>query len=433
MAHVAGTTNELLEDLKWRGLVANTTDEAALAEQLNSGPTVLYCGFDPTAPSLHVGNLVPLLLLRRFQAHGHPPIALVGGATGLIGDPSGRTTERTLNTDEVVADWVSRIRSQVSHFVDLDGPAAAGVVSNLDWTADLTAISFLRDIGKHFSVNVMLAKESVKSRLNDQGISFTEFSYMLLQAFDYLELYRRNNCRLQVGGSDQWGNMVAGLDLIRRVEGSNSEVAHVLTNNLVTKADGTKFGKTAEGAIWLDAELTSPYAFHQYWLNTDDRDLETFLKFFSLRPRTEIEDLLAQHAENPGARVAARALADELTTLVHGDRATEQAADAAKAIFGRGSLSDLDESTVRAVLSTAPNAELPAGGESPTVVELFVLSGLSESRGAARRTIKEGGAYLNNVRVEDEEAVAAESDLIHGRWWILRRGKRSVASVELKR
>lgn len=425
----------LLDDLKWRGLIAQTTDESSLAADLESGPLSLYCGFDPTAASLHVGNLVPLLTLRRFQEYGHRPIALVGGATGLIGDPSGRATERSLNSDDVVADWVERIRAQVSSFVALDGPAAAEVVSNLDWTASLTAIEFLREIGKHFSVNVMLAKESVKTRLNEAGISYTEFSYMLLQAFDYLELYRRHDCRLQIGGSDQWGNITAGLDLIRRVEGSAGREAHALTVPLVTKADGTKFGKTAEGAIWLDAELTTPYAFYQFWLNTDDRDVEQFLRFFSMQPRAALEVIFAEHQAAPFKRGAQRALANELTTLVHGEHACEQAAAAGQALFSGGDLSAIDESTVAAALASAPHSTWQSGadGEWPSVVDLLVVSGLSESRGAARRTIKEGGAYLNNVRISDEEAVANSDALVHGRWWLLRRGKKSFASVEWTR
>ncbi|MEI6623358.1 MAG: tyrosine--tRNA ligase [Actinomycetes bacterium] len=430
---MAVPAEKLLDDLAWRGLLAQTTNPAELREQLDSGPTVLYCGFDPTAPSLHVGNLVPLLLLRRFQDAGHSPIALVGGATGLIGDPSGRSTERSLNSDDVVAQWVGRIEAQVSHFVDLTGPNAARVVSNLDWTAGLSAIAFLRDIGKHFSVNVMLAKDSVKTRLADQGISFTEFSYMLLQAYDYLELYRRHDCRLQLGGADQWGNITAGLDLVRRIEGSDARVC-ALTVPLVTKSDGSKFGKTAGGSIWLDPELTSPYAFYQFWLNTDDRDVQKFLGFFSMRPRTEIEQLLAEHLQAPHIRSAQRALARELTAMVHGDREMSQAEAAGKAVFGGGDLAALDESTVAAVLASVPNGVWSQEeGHWPTVVDLLVTSGLCETRGVARRTIKEGGAYLSNQRVADDSAVAGSEALIHSRWWVLRRGKRQVGSVRLDR
>lgn len=431
----APQTNELLEDLKWRGLVAQSTAEPELVAALNEGRLRLYCGFDPTAASLHVGNLVPLLTLRRFQNAGHRPIALVGGATGLIGDPSGRSTERSLNSDEIVADWVERIRGQVSSFVELDGPDAAEVVSNLDWTQQLTAIDFLRDVGKHFSVNVMLSKDSVKNRLNDAGISYTEFSYMLLQSYDYLELYRRHECRLQIGGSDQWGNITAGLDLIRRVEGSDGASAHALTVPLVTKSDGTKFGKTAGGAIWLDPELTTPYAFYQFWLNTDDRDVESFLRYFSMKPRTELEPIFAEHAQAPHRRTAQRALATELTTLVHGEQECSQVAAAGAALFSGGDLSSIAESTVAAALASAPSArwQQPDATAWPTVVDLLVDAGLSESRGAARRTIKEGGAYLNNTRVEDEDAIATEAELLHARWWLVRRGKKSFASVELIR
>jgi tyrosyl-tRNA synthetase len=430
----APVKNELLEDLRWRGLVAQTTNDDELAADLNSGSLSLYCGFDPTAASLHVGNLVPLLTLRRFQQHGHRPIALVGGATGLIGDPSGRATERTLNSDDVVEDWVRRIRDQVSSFVDLDGGNAAMVVSNLDWTGSLTAITFLREVGKHFSVNVMLSKDSVKTRLNDQGISFTEFSYMLLQAHDYLELYRRHGCRLQIGGSDQWGNITGGLDLIRKVEGGEGPAAHALTVPLVTKSDGTKFGKTAGGAIWLDAELTTPYAFYQFWLNTDDRDIASFTKLFSMADRSTIEEVLDSHIAEPFRRSAQRSLARELTTLVHGQHASDQAAQAGTALFSGGDLSLIDESTVAAALQSVPNATytLESPGAWPEVVDLMVATGLSESRGAARRTIKEGGAYLDNERITDQDSVASADQLIHDRWWVLRRGKRNFASVELQ-
>lgn len=426
---------DLLSDLQWRGLVAQTTDGDGLRQRLSQRPIRLYCGFDPTAASLHVGNLVPLLTLRRFQQHGHIPIALVGGATGLIGDPSGRSTERSLNDDAVVSEWVDRIRAQVSSFVDLTGSAAAEVVSNLDWTEQLSAITFLREIGKHFSVNVMLAKDSVKTRLNDQGISYTEFSYMLLQAYDFLELYRRHDCRLQIGGSDQWGNIVAGLDLIRRVEGAEAEQAHALTVPLVTKADGAKFGKSADGAIWLDRELTSPYEFFQFWLNTDDRDIEAFLKLFSMKPPAEIVDLLDDHLQRPHARGAQRALAAEMTALVHGERDAEQAQQATNALFGGGDLGVLDEHTVEAALAGAPQGATPEPleGQEPLIVDLLVIAGLCESKGAARRTIREGGAYLNNQRVADEAAVASRQELLHGRWWLLRRGKRAFGSVEIQR
>lgn len=427
------TAKEFVSDLTWRGLIAQSTDAEALVEALDAGSLTLYCGFDPTAESLHVGNLVPLLTLRRFQQQGHRPIALVGGATGLIGDPSGRSAERSLNSSDVVADWVERIRQQVSAFVDLDGSAAALVVSNLDWTRDLSAISFLRDIGKHFSVNVMLSKDSVKTRLNDQGISYTEFSYMLLQAYDFLELYQRHDCRLQIGGSDQWGNIVAGLDLIRRVCGSDGPEAHAMTVPLITKADGSKFGKTAGGAIWLDPRLTSAYEFNQFWINTDDRDVAGFLRVFSFRSRAELTELIAEHEAAPHRRLAQRALADELTELVHGTAELKAAKAAAQALFGRGELTELPVATVAAALASAPRADFVRADQWPTVVDLLVLTGLSESRKAARRALNEGGAYVNNERIDDEETRFDETSLIHGRWWLVRRGKKAFASVEVTR
>ena len=419
---------DLIEDLQWRGLIAQSTDLDALKSALESGRLSLYCGFDPTAPSLHVGNLVPLLVLRRFQVAGHTPIGLVGGATGLIGDPSGRSEERVLNTDDVVADWVARVRVQVEKFIDLaPGTNQGQLVSNLDWTKDLSAIEFLRDIGKHFSVNVMLSKDSVKSRLEDQGISYTEFSYMLLQAYDYLELYRRNDCRLQIGGSDQWGNITAGLDLIRRVEGSDAPDAHAMTVPLVVKADGTKFGKTADGAIWLDPSMTSPYTFYQFWINTDDRDATKFLRFFSLKSRAEIESVEAQSAAEPAARHAQRALATELTELVHGADSVLAAQAASAALFGRGEIADLDASTLTAALTEA--GVTSAGSDEVAIVDLAVQAGLVDSKGAARRLIKEGGLYLNNERVTDEAAHATASQRINGEWWVLRRGRKDFKGV----
>jgi tyrosyl-tRNA synthetase len=420
---------DLIDDLQWRGLLAQTTDLDALRATLAAGPVTLYSGFDPTAPSLHVGNLVPLLTLRRFQLAGHRPLALVGGATGLIGDPSGRTTERSMNTADVVGEWVERIRGQVSRFLDFDaGPASAEVVNNLDWTQDISAITLLRDIGRHFSVNQMLGKEAVSARLSGEGISYTEFSYQVLQAYDYLELYRREDCRLQIGGSDQWGNITAGLDLIRRVEGDGSSGAHALTVPLVTKADGTKFGKTAGGAIWLDPQMTSPYAFFQFWLNTDDRDVLHFVRTFGFGAREEVAELEAVTSEKPQAREAQRALAREMTTLVHGAHEAAQAEAAAAALFGRSALDELDEGTLAAALAEAGTTELPAG-PLPSVVDLLVLTGLCESKGAARRAIGEGGAYVNNERVSDVDAVPDESALLHGRWLVLRRGRRSFAGA----
>ncbi len=418
----------LIEDLRWRGLVAQSTDEAALLESLKK-PVTLYIGFDPTAPSLHVGNLVVLLVLRRFQLAGHNPIALVGGATGLVGDPSGRNDERTLNSSEVVEEWVSRIRKQVSVFLDFNTSTnPAVVVNNLDWTAPLSAIEFLRDIGKHFSVNQMLAKDSVSSRLEAGGISYTEFSYQVLQSYDYLELFRRNNCTLQLGGSDQWGNIVAGLDLIRRVEQGS---AHALTVPLLAKADGTKFGKTAGGSVWLDPEMTSPYAFFQYWLNTEDRDVVNFLKVFSFLTHSEIDALENAHNTNPGLREAHRALARELTTLVHGADTTVRVEAAARALFGQGELSELDEHTLTGALAELPRTVISKDSEIPTWVDLLAATGVVESKSAARRIVKEGGAYLNNVKISGEDFAPSKSDFLCGKYAVLRKGKRDLACVEL--
>ncbi|MGB3013307.1 MAG: tyrosine--tRNA ligase [Candidatus Nanopelagicales bacterium] len=417
---------DLLSDLQARGLVASSTDLGALAESMAGGITV-YAGFDPTASSLHVGTLVPLLLLRRFQQAGHRVIALVGGATGLIGDPSGRSAERTLNTDDTVASWVERVRGQLQHFLDFDGDNPATLVSNLEWTAPMSAIEFLRDVGKHFSVNAMLGKESIAARLNGDGISYTEFSYMLLQAMDYQHLYRDHDCALQVGGSDQWGNITAGLDLIRRVEGPESH-AHGLTVPLVTKADGTKFGKTAGGAIWLDAEQTSPFAFYQFWLNTDDRDIASMLRYFSLRPLPDIEQVIAEGGHRPASRAGQRALAAELTDLVHGRETREHIEAASAALFGRGDLQVLPAQILRESTQDVPTVGLPA---ETSVVDAFLAAGLSDSKSAARRAIKEGGAYINNERVSDGETALPADRALHGRWLLLRRGKRSIAVVEV--
>ena len=419
---------DLIDDLKWRGLFAQSTDEKALREALKK-PITLYIGFDPTAPSLHVGNLVVLLALRRFQLAGHNPIALVGGATGLIGDPSGKNEERSLNTTDVVGEWVGRIKSQVSKFLDFSAPKNPAVVANnLDWTSPLSAIEFLRDVGKHFSVNQMLAKDSVSSRLEAGGISYTEFSYQVLQSFDFLELYRRNNCTLQLGGSDQWGNIVGGLDLIRRVESGSG---HALTIPLLAKADGTKFGKTAGGSIWLDGEMTSPYAFFQYWLNTDDKDIINFLKVFSFKSREEIESLEKSHNENPGAREAHRALARELTSLVHSVEICERVEAAARALFGQGELSELDEATLSSALAELPRTTVSKGVEIPTWVDLLAATGLVDSKSAARRIVKEGGAYLNNEKVAAEDFALSKSDFLCGKYAVLRKGKRDLAAVEL--
>jgi tyrosyl-tRNA synthetase len=425
---MATLSGELIDDLKWRGLFSQSTDEKALIEALKK-PTTLYIGFDPTAPSLHVGNLVVLLVLRRFQLAGHIPIALVGGATGLIGDPSGKNEERSLNTTDVVASWVERIRKQVSKYLDFqEKPNAAIVANNLDWTSPLSAIEFLRDIGKHFSVNQMLAKDSVASRLEAGGISYTEFSYQVLQSYDFLELYRRHNCTLQLGGSDQWGNIVAGLDLIRRVESGSG---HALTIPLLAKADGSKFGKTAGGAIWLDPEMTSPYAFFQYWLNTDDQDVINFLKVFSFKSRSEIEALEKVHTENPGAREAHRALARELTSIVHSEDICNRVELAARALFGQGELSDLDEATLASALAELPRTTVKSGEPIPTWVDLLAATGVVDSKSAARRIVKEGGAYLNNAKISGEDFAPQKSDFLCGKYAVLRKGKRDLAAVEL--
>ena len=418
----------LLDDLKWRGLFSQSTDEEALREAMKK-PLTLYIGFDPTAPSLHVGNLVVLLALRRFQLAGHNPIALVGGATGLIGDPSGKSEERTLNTSDVVEQWVGRIKDQVSKFLDFKAsPNPAIVVNNLDWTSPLSAIEFMRDIGKHFSVNQMLSKDSVSSRLESGGISYTEFSYQVLQSFDFLELYRRNKCTLQLGGSDQWGNIVGGLDLIRRVEGGSG---HALTIPLLAKADGTKFGKTAGGSIWLDPSMTSPYAFFQYWLNTDDKDVINFLKVFSFKSREEIEALEKTHLENPGAREAHRALARELTSLVHSQDICDRVEAAARALFGQGELSELDEATLSSAIAELPRTTVKSGEVVPTWVDLLAATGVVDSKSAARRIVKEGGAYLNNIKILAEDFAPSKTDFLCGKYAVLRKGKRDLAAVEL--
>ena len=418
----------VLDELHWRGLIASSTDLDALRAELASGPITLYCGFDPTAASLHVGHLAQTLTARRFQLAGHLPLALVGGATGMIGEPK-PTSERSLNEADVVAAWSEGIREQLERFFDFDGPAAARMVNNHEWTAPMSVIEFLRDIGKHFSVNRMLDREAVARRLADQGISYTEFSYVLLQSMDYLELFRRYGCRLQTGGSDQFGNIVAGVDLVRRVEGVS---VHALTTPLMTKADGTKFGKTEGGAIWLDASLTSPYAFYQFWLNTDDRDVAGHLRMFSFRSREEIESLDAQTAERPAARAGQRALAQELTEMVHGREALDAVEAASRALFGSGDLRDVPSATLDAALRETEFGEVTVPpGSGVAAVDLLVAAGLSASKGAARRTIAEGGASVNNVRIPDESATYAKGDVLAGNWLVVRRGKRSVAGVRL--
>jgi tyrosyl-tRNA synthetase len=418
----------ILDELDWRGLIAQSTDRDALNDALAAGPITLYAGFDPTAPSLHAGHLVPLLTLRRFQQAGHRPIVLAGGATGLIGDPRD-SAERTLNTTDTVAEWAERIRGQLERFVEFDASANGAIVeNNLSWTSELSAIEFLRDIGKYFSVNVMLDRDTIRRRLEGDGISYTEFSYMLLQSNDFVQLNQRHGCTLQIGGSDQWGNIIAGVRLVRQKLGVT---AHALTVPLVTSADGAKFGKsTGGGNLWLDPELTSPYAWYQYFFNTADADVGRYLQWFTFLAREELAELAEVTEARPHERAAQRRLARELTTLVHGQAATDAVEHASGALFGRGELGELDESTLAAALREASSvAQLEPGGQD-SITDLLVASGLSASKGAARRTIAEGGVSVNNVRIESDEWVPQPSDFLHGKWLVLRRGKRNVAGVE---
>jgi tyrosyl-tRNA synthetase len=424
--------DDIIDELSWRGLIADSTNLDELRLALKSGRVTMYGGFDPTAPGLHIGNLVLLITLRRLQLAGHRPIGLVGGATGLIGDPSGKSSERVLNSREVVAEWVERIRGEVSRFLDFDaGESSALMVSNLDWTGPMPVLDFLRDIGKHFSVNRMLDRESVKARLEGGGISYTEFSYQLLQSMDFLELYRRYGCTMQVGGSDQWGNLVAGVGLIRSVEGGS---AHALATPLITKPDGTKYGKSEGGAIWLSPDLMSPYAFYQFWLNVSDVEVPNLLRVFSFKSREEIEELALQSAERPAARAGQRALAAELTTLVHGEAETRRAIAASQALFGQGELAELDERTLASAVAELRPHQVPyhAGAVSlPSIANLMAEAGTAPTVSAARRAIAEGGAYLNNQKVTDVRAVPTPDHLLHGRYLILRRGKRTVGAVEV--
>ena len=424
---------DIIDELTWRGLLAISTDLDDLRKALDAGPVTFYGGFDPTAPGLHIGNLVLLLTMRRFQLAGHRPIGLVGGATGLIGDPSGRSAERILNPRETVAGWVQRIQREVGQYLDFEtGPTGALMVSNLDWTAELSALDFLRDIGKHFPVNQMLAREAVKARLEAGGITYTEFSYQILQANDYLELHRRHDCTLQLGGSDQWGNLVAGVDLIRRTEGAT---VHALATPLITKPDGTKYGKTGGGAIWLSPELMSPYAFYQFWLNRSDDEVPGLLKVFTFRSREEIEDLERETRDRPAARQAQRVLAEEVTALVHGQAESAKVVAASRALFAQGELAELDERTLAAALAEIPSAtsRVPPGEALPTAADLMAATGIVPSKSAARRAISEGGAYLNNRKVAGEEDRPDPADLLHGRFLIIRRGKRTVGGVEIVR
>jgi len=422
---------DIIDDLSWRGLIAVSTDLEDLRKALDTGQVTFYAGFDPTGPGLHIGHLVLLLTMRRLQFAGHRPIGLVGGATGLIGDPSGKSTERVLNSHEVVAGWVNRIRAEVGQFLDFSpGPASAIAVSNLDWTGELSALDFLRDIGKHFPVNQMLSREVVKARLEAGGISFTEFSYQVLQANDFLELHRRYDCTLQIGGSDQWGNLVSGVDLIRRVTGDS---VHAMAIPLITKPDGTKYGKTEGEAVWLSPELMSPYAFYQFWINRSDAEVPGLLRVFTFRSRDEIEELELQTAEQPAARIGQRVLAEDLTTLVHGPEEYARAVAASRALFGQGDLRALDEKTLAAALAEVPSATLPAPGDAlPPVADLMAEAGIVPSKSAARRAIAEGGAYLNNTKVTDQDSVPLASDLLYGKFLVLRRGKRTVGGVKVR-
>jgi tyrosyl-tRNA synthetase len=421
-------SEHILDELAWRGLIAQSTDLDALRRDLDAGPLTLYCGFDPTSPSLHAGNLVPLLGLRRFQRAGHRPIVLAGGATGMIGDPRD-VGERAMQSTDTVAEWTERIRGQLERFVDFDGsPTGAIVENNMKWTAELPVTTYLRDVGKHFSINVMLSRETIKRRLETDGISYTEFSYMLLQANDYVELRRRYDCRLQLGGADQWGNIIAGVDLVRKVDG---ESVHALTLPLVTDSQGNKFGKsTGGGNVWLDPTMTSPYAWYQYFVNVGDEDALRYLRMFTFLTREEIEDLTSSTREQPRLRAAQRRLASEFTTLVHGEHETAQVIAASEALFGRGELRDLDLATLDAAMGEAPTGSARLA-DQPTIVDLLVSAGLADSRGAARRTVNEGGAYVNNTKVAEEDWRPSEADLLHGKWLVVRRGKRNTAGVEV--
>ena len=420
------TSPNVLDELEWRGLIAHSTDRDALRAALGEGSVKFYVGFDPTAPSLHMGHLVQVLTARRLQDAGHTPYALVGGATGMIGDPRD-SGERTLNSLDTVKEWVERVRGQIEPFLSFDGPNAATMVNNYDWTASLSTIDFLRDIGKHFPVNRMLARDVVRNRLED-GISYTEFSYVLLQSMDFLNLHRDYGVTLQFGGSDQWGNITAGVELVRRADAAK---AHAFATPLVTKTDGTKYGKTEGGALWLDPQMLSPYAFHQFWLNAEDEKVGELLRIFTFLSREEIEALEQQTAEKPFLRLGQKALADEVTTLVHGAEETERAKAAAAALFAGGDLSTLDAGTLASALREAGSAQVRRDGGLPTIVDLLVESGLCKSKGDARRTVSEGGAYANNERVSDAEWRPGESDLLGGSWIVLRRGKKHLAGVEV--
>jgi len=419
--------SNLWQDLQWRGLIAQSTDEKVLSDLLNNKSITFYIGFDPTAPSLHLGNLMQILLAKRLQLAGHKPLALVGGATGLIGDPK-ESGERNLNEEEIVITWTENIAKQLVKYFDFFGTNKCDVVNNFDWTSKLDAISLLRDLGKHFSINRMLEREAVSARLNASGISYTEFSYALLQANDYLELNRKFDCQLQTGGSDQWGNITAGVDLIRRVEAKS---VHALTTPLMVKADGNKFGKTEAGTIWLSSELTSPYAFYQFWLNTDDRDIATLLKYFSFASREIIEELISKSKTDAASREAQKYLASELTTLVHSKEQCDQVVLASQALFGQGELKEIDKEILVAALSEAGLTKIKSGADMPNILDILQQTNLCDSKSAAKRTVEEGGAYINNERISDLNWKPNKSDLIHGCLLVVRRGKKVMAGVEI--
>lgn len=417
-------STNIVDELEWRGLINQSTDLEAL-RTATEAPISLYCGFDPTGPSLHAGHLVPLLMLRRFQEAGHRPIVLAGGATGMIGDPRD-VGERTMNSSDTVADWAGRISSQLERFVSFEGDNAALLVNNNDWIKDMTVIDFLRDVGKHFSLSTMLSRDTVKRRLENDGISYTEFSYMLLQANDYVQLRRNHDCVLQVGGGDQWGNLVAGVDLNRRMDG---EQVHALTVPLVTDSEGKKFGKsTGGGSLWLDPEMTSPYTWYQYFVNTADADVIRYLRWFTFLDQEELDRLAVEVEERPFKREAQKRLAQEMTDLVHGVKAREGVELASQALFGRAEIRDLDEQTLASAVSATEVFEFSDAETS--IVDLLVGAGLADSKGAARRSIKEGGIYVNNERVESEEWTPSSDDLLHGEWLVLRRGKKSFAGAK---
>jgi tyrosyl-tRNA synthetase len=423
----------VLADLAWRGLIADVTDREGLARRLASGPISLYCGFDPTADSLHVGNLLPLFMLRRFQLEGHRPIALAGGSTGMIGDPSGRSGERALLTRDEVIHRVACIREQLAKFLDFESASnPARLVDNADWTAPISYLDFLRDIGKHFTVNWMVAKESVRARMEDRenGITYTEFSYMLLQAFDFYHLRQAMSCELQVGASDQWGNITAGCELCRRKLGAT---VFGLVCPLLTKADGTKYGKTASGAVWLDPKRTSPYRFYQFFVQADDGDVIKLLKVLSFVARDEIEELESQHSKNAGARSVHKKLARELTTLVHGKTACDDAVRASEIMFG-GELQGVSEAVFQDVVGEVPTKSLDKAGlegGGTALIDLLVLSALSTSKGQARKDVEGGGIYLNNVRVTDLARSVTTHDLLFGKYLLLRKGKRTYAVLSV--